>query len=665
MPARRRATSFVAIVVRGSIGWRLASVPAFLALAVFVAWTLATQSASADPATEKQALALQKKAIEEDSLNVAYPDAIKKLATAISKCGSDKCKAPLKGALYRDLGAMLILNGSVDDGRAAFAKALGFDPTLELDPAYKSPMLEGLWSDSKKKAGGAAGPSESGGAAGAGAGAGSTAGAGEAPGEGGASVPPTGDFAHVPAGSQLVRTPLPVYAEYVGSEKLLRVVVKYRGAGMTDWKPVELRKMETGYGGLIPCKDVAEGSMQYYIQGYGTSDDPVASSGTRSKPYSVPIKSEISGQGPSLPGQEPPRQCSQTVGGSDCPPDFPGCKVQKKSAGDDCHRNGECESGQCASGKCIEKKGEGDDCDQDSECASGTCADNKCTAPKKSGGDSCDTDDDCTSGSCKDGKCKEGDSGHKGRAGKVKKIWIGFAASWDVMSLPAADNVCALTTDGLAPLTPGNPYQCVEPGTNANFPGSRGTVPDPRQTNGQIVTTGSSSDRGDYIGGGLSPGNLRLLASFDYALGMNFLLGVRAGYVLFTDPAQNPGPSFIPFHIEARGAYVIGKDALANTVAPMLVLAAGAGEFDANLGVTVKLNPPPQPPPPPAFPKGLRNENAWVTAGPLFVAGGVGARFLFSPSVAATVVVKGEAAFGGSAGSLVGLAPEAGMQFGF
>jgi hypothetical protein len=586
----------------------------------------------ADPNVEKQVQVLQKKAIEEDNLNLNYPEAIKKLATGISKCGGDKCSATLKGALYRDLGAMLILGGSVDDGRSAFAKAIGLDPTLELDPAYKTPVLDGLWNEVKKKTGVAAG---------GGGGAETTT-----PPEG-AVVQPTGDFAHVPPGAQLVRTPFPVYAEYLGTDKLLRVVVKYRSAGMTDWKPVELRKMSTGYGGLIPCKDVAEGKLQYYIQGFGTSEDPVAASGSRTKPFTVPIKTELLGPAPSLPDQEPPKQCAQTVGGSDCPPDFPGCHATKKTAGEECARNGECDSGSCASGKCAEKKGEGDECDSDNECASGSCSDGKCTAQKKSSGDSCDSDDECSSNSCKDGKCSEGGSS---KASKVRKIWIGIAGSLDIVALPASDNVCLIDTNASPVNTVG--YQCVDPGTSNNYPpivnGKRST-----EANGHILR-GMGNRVGDAVGGGTAPANLRLTASFDYALTMNVLLGARVGYVLFTDPAASLGAVFAPIHLEARGTFLLGKDALTKTIAPMLLVAAGAGEFDASIGVVVQLDT-----------GGSRQENAWVTAGPFFAAAGAGLRFLLAPTVATTVAVKGQGAFGGSAGFLFSVAPELGVQLGF
>jgi hypothetical protein len=586
----------------------------------------------AEPAVEKQALALQKKAIEEDNLNLNYPEAIKKLATAISKCGADKCSATLKGALYRDLGAMLVLNGSVDDGRSAFAKALALDASLELDPAYKTPGLDNIWSDVKRKTGG-------GGGASAGGGGGETGGPPDAGG-----APPSGDFAHAPAAAQLVRTPVPVYAEYLGSEKLSRVVVKYRGAGMADWKSVELRKTATGYGGLVPCGDVAEGKLQYYIQGYGPSEDPIAASGSRTKPFTVAIAQELSGPPPSLPGQEPPKQCPPGAGGGDCPPDFPGCHSARKLIGEDCTTNGECESGSCASAKCAERKGEGDPCESDDQCLSDACTDGKCVGGRKPVGDACASDDECSSGACEEGKCSEKASSKK----KMRRIWIGVAGSLDFTLLPASDNVCALNMGGRSPVNTAG-YQCVDPATGANFPGTNGNL-------NSAIAQGRGVDVGDQVAGGFTTSNLRLLVSFDYALTMNVLLGARAGYVLFTDPANAPGGAFAPIHLEARGTFLVGRNALIENVAPLLLVAAGVGEFDASIGVTVQFKAPMG---------GTRSENAWVTAGPLFIAGGGGLRVLMAPTVAATAVVKAEGAFGGSSGLLFGFAPELGFQVGF
>jgi hypothetical protein len=229
----------------------------------------------------------------------------------------------------------------------------------------------------------------------------------------------------------------------------------------------------------------------------------------------------------------------------------------------------------------------------------------------------------------------------------MRRIWIGVAGSLDLSLLPAADNVCVLKMGGKSPLNSAG-YQCVDPSTNANFPGTNGTL-------NSSIAQGSGSSVGDQVAGGFTTGNLRLLVSFDYALNMNVLVGARLGYVLFTNPANAPGVAFAPVHLEARGTFLIGRDALTSGVAPLLLLAAGAGEFDASIGVSVQLTTGGPP----------KSEDAWVTAGPLFLAAGGGLRFLMGPAVAATAVVKAETAFGGSAGTFFAFAPEIGFQVGF
>ena len=48
---------------------------------------------------------------------------------------------------------------------------------------------------------------------------------------------------------------------------VVRVVVKYKGPGMTSWKRFDLKKVGDGWGGLVPCADVKTGTLRYYIQG--------------------------------------------------------------------------------------------------------------------------------------------------------------------------------------------------------------------------------------------------------------------------------------------------------------------------------------------------------------------------------------------------------------
>jgi hypothetical protein len=172
------------------------------------------------------------------------------------------------------------------------------------------------------------------------------------------------------------------------------------------------------------------------------------------------------------------------------------------------------------------------------------------------------------------------------------------------------------------------------------------------------------------VSGGFKIGNLRILASLDYAITQNMLAGIRAGYVLFTNPAtSSPSTAFAPVHLEARFTYLLGKNALTTKgIAPMLFGSVGAGEFDASIPVAVSLldcmgNVCGRPPV--GARQGTFPVNAWATAGPVFIAAGAGARFLISPTLAATGALKVEAAFGGSAGVLPGVAPELGMQVGF
>src|SRR5262249_39673592 len=125
------------------------------------------------------------------------------------------------------------------------------------------------------------------------------------------------------------------------------------------------------------------------------------------------------------------------------------------------------------------------------------------------------------------------------------------------------------------------------------------------------------------------------LASFDYAISANLMLGVRAGLVFGTYPgasATNDGKTspLSPLHIELRGTYVIGKDALAKPgLAPYMAAGAGYAPWDTKVpgGVTVKMN---------GGTGAATNKtvDAYQIAGPMFITLGGGIRYGFSPRVA-------------------------------
>ncbi len=222
-------------------------------------------------------------------------------------------------------------------------------------------------------------------------------------------------------------------------------------------------------------------------------------------------------------------------------------------------------------------------------------------------------------------------------------LWVGVSVEADLVFLPGANDVCLTNPTTGSPVNTAG-YTCADPGSGTAFPSTRQVD--------QEIALGSD----DQVASGLNASNLRLLASLDYALGHNVLLGARVGYVLRTGPS----PTFGRLHLEARLTYAIGHDALTREgLSPILLAGVGAGEFDASVPVMVDLA---------SFvdqPGAQQRENAWLTGGPLFVTAGGGVRALFGQRAALTAALKFMGAFGGNAGFLPGIAPELGVQLGF
>jgi hypothetical protein len=564
------------------------------AVALALSFALVCRPASAqNKAIETQARALQKKAMEADFLNVDFAKATDKLNQAIAKCGASNCSGNLRALLRRDLATILSASGKKDDAVKAMADALKIDGSIQIDPNYKTKELDDVYAEARAGVG-----------------------AGGVPAKGGGGAPPAGDFTHTPPTEQVVRTPLPIYVEYGGSEAVTKVVLKYKAFGMTDFKSLELKKLGDGYGASIPCIDVIEGSIQYYIQGFTANNDPVATSGDKRNPYTVSVGKTISGDAPHFPGQEAPIQCPDS---GDCPPNFPGCKKP--------------------SGDADSLKGEGISCVEDGECKSGTCKDEKCTAPPA------------------EESAPEELPFHR--------VWIGVSGSLDLQFLSSAGSVCSLNPTTAAPATA---YACTTSGSD--FPGNQKAD----QALNAAIPHGPSQP--DSVNGGLSFGNIRVLATFDYALNKNWLVGARAGYAIGGYPGSELS-KFPPIHLEARGTLVIGKNALTTKgFHPVVFLGAGASQFATSVTVSVERcnnNAAGQPtaavpvaggtacPNPPGFKTG--SAAAWQVGGPIFAAPGGGLRWTMAERVAATLNVNLVMAFG--SGFLFIPTPELGFYVGF
>jgi hypothetical protein len=471
---------------------------AFVSLAAF-----RPSLARADAKVEASAKALEQKAMQEDYLATDFDKALEKLNQASGKCGTEKCSSIIRAQIKVEIGCVQIAGKqNRDAGIAAFVDALKIDSNVKPDEDLRTKDIDTAFVEAKNKLGSSGSAS---------------------------AAPAAGDFAIQPAPAQMVRTPLPVYAVYAGSETLTKVVVKYKAFGMTEWKSIDAKSMDKGWGAEIPCVDVQQGDLLYYVQGFNANNDPVATSGDRNNPFKTSVKRDFSGDAPHFPGKDAPKQCADA---GDCPPDFPGCK--KPAAGDT--------SGDSS------LKSEGADCEDDSECESGSCKDKTCAggAPKS----------------------------------KRTKFWVGVSGQMDFVLLPSANQVCLLNPTTALPMNTSG-YYCTDSG-GTDYPsrsdnGAQNSLIDPNKS--------------DQVQGGFAPGNIRIMLTFDYAATANLLVGARLGYVLNTydgTAAKNEGKTFAPIHIEARGTWVFGRDPLANAgLAPYAMLAAGVSEWDAQVAVTV------------------------------------------------------------------------------
>jgi hypothetical protein len=348
-------------------------------LAAAAALALVVPVASPAAAADRRAEAAAKDALKKaanDYLATDYVAGATRLERALRTCGRNKCTAATKAALLRDLGTMQFRNGDVGAAKKTWGDALKLQPQITLNPDYDTPDLRSAFDDAKGGAGGG-GPQ------------------------------PSGDFAHTAVAEQKVNTPLPVYAEYPGTLQVARVIVKYKGATGADWSRVDLKRSGNGWGGVIPCGDVTRGTMSYWIQGFDDGGDPVAASGDPKHPYTVPIKDDIAGEAPHLPGKPAPKSCSE--GDSDCPPGLPGCGGEKESSGGE---------------------GEGESSEGESEA--------------------------------------ESEKGRERSGNTYARFWVGVSAELpEFLQMPGGDDLCKLTPTGL-PANSANMY-CTNP-DGSDFP---------------------------------------------------------------------------------------------------------------------------------------------------------------------------------------------------
>ncbi len=283
---------------------------------VFSAVSLVGVHARAEP-NDQAALDLAKQAIEVDYLGTKFAEAKKKLEQALVLCGPKSCSNQVLARLHHDLGIVYIGGfAKPDEGKSEFVAALKADPKITLNPDFASDEVEAAFNEAKGGAGQSATPAPS-----------------PTP------TPPTpaptppqnaaqGDLVHTAPAEQTVMTPVPIYAELPEGVAAVKVVLQYRPFGAEAWKSLEMPKVKKGYGIEVPCYDVGgvTGQLKYFIQAFDADNNAVSFAGTRNAPIVVPIKLQLDGEPPHLPGQAPAARCADRA---DCPPGLPGCGKDK------------------------------------------------------------------------------------------------------------------------------------------------------------------------------------------------------------------------------------------------------------------------------------------------------------------------------------------------
>lgn len=291
---------------------RLAAPARALAWLIVLAATLlvAAPAFAESPRLEAGAQEALTKA-EDLYLSMAFAQGLALLRKAERACGEQGCSVATRASLFRDIGTFQLRLEDEKGANASFLRALRLSPELALNPSYDARDLRLRWQAAKDSVLVATQPGE-------------------------------GDFEHTAPREQKESTPLPIYVEYRGSEQLTSVVVKYKSASMRSYKRATLARVGDGWGGNIPCADVSEGVLRYYVQGLDPTGLPTVNSGSPKAPYSVPIRSSITGEPPSLPGMAPPATCGDEE-----------LEAIQLEAGERCQEDSQCKSGVCSQSRCA------------------------------------------------------------------------------------------------------------------------------------------------------------------------------------------------------------------------------------------------------------------------------------------------------------------------
>lgn len=181
---------------------------------------------------------------------------------------------PIMARVYADL-AVVYASGLDDRAGAerALTRAVEIDPAIEIDPAYKSPELDALLVDIKRRAG--------------------------APGTGGLDCKAVAGIAHEPLSRAEAGAPVAITAAVSPRLRAREVRLHYRAKG-DDGKYSYLRMTlegECSFTAALPRVVVRGPDLGYYIAAYDASGRVLAESGAADAPHVLAVGGAGAGEG--------------------------------------------------------------------------------------------------------------------------------------------------------------------------------------------------------------------------------------------------------------------------------------------------------------------------------------------------------------------------------
>ena len=329
----------------------------FVALLLFSAALVATPAQAQRPL--QQVLDLNRQAMD-DYTNMEFPRAMERLEEALNTARRGRVTGAPLARTHMNLGVVNV--GGMGDNAAGldhFVAALRADGAVQLDPLTSTPEIQTVFNLARQRAGG-------GRPAGGDSGSSQQTPPREDP-EPPIPSGPTGPapIPHDPIPEQLRQTAVPVFVEVPDDAPVGKILLHFRATGMSEFRRVEMLRVDGGYGYEIPCTDVFEPAVEYYILALDDGGEPIGIAGSPDEPLSVPIVAQRTMDPPSLPGMVAPEQCSD----AECPPGME-CSQGGQGAGlgETCVSTDECRRGlTCADNFCIARADDDDDDDDDGD----------------------------------------------------------------------------------------------------------------------------------------------------------------------------------------------------------------------------------------------------------------------------------------------------------